>query len=746
MVKYPLFKTSYRIECVAPNLVFLISSHGTHVLEGTAYYHVAPLLDGTRSVAEIADELGGLLPFMSIHRALLRLADKGYVVENEARLSAEIQPLIHRLNVEPKIAAARLAETTVGVLSIGDLNITSLQKQLAQYHIHIENDTQADFVIVVTEDYLSPELAQVNEKFLLSGTPWMLVRPQTDQLWIGPAFGSDENGCWACLAQRLSLHRRAEQFLQKEQQTDRPFPPPALRLPAMSEVAYSFAALEVFRWIVEGSNTRIEENLLELDITTMEINRHHFVKRKQCSICGDANIVAERQRLPVELQSRRKRFTTDGGHRILTPDQTVAKYEKHVSHLTGVVNALNEIAQEDNGLIHGFGCGVNIKGQPEDYAHLRGLLDGGDGGKGASRIQAKASGLCESIERYSGSFHGDELRIEATYQDIRDQAIHPYRLLNFSEAQYVTAHDFNKTVSGYNFVPPRFNEDEVVEWTPVWSLTQKAFKYIPTSYLYFNFSRNPAVPACSNGNAAGNCIEEAILQGFFELVERDAVGIWWYNRIQREAVALESFENRYICDLVKHYRTLGYELWALNLTTDLDIPVFAGIARRTDHSTENILLGFGAHFDPDIAMLRTLTEVNQGLCQFLTEDGLDKIPDFNIEAEEWWQTATVSNQPYLAPREGRPAYRADFATQWSDDVKHDVQRCVDIVAQRGMETLVLDQTQPDVGLSVVKVMVPGMRHFWRRLGPGRLFDVPLKMGWLDQPLPEAQLNPLNIHF
>ena len=59
-----------------------------------------------------------------------------------------------------------------------------------------------------------------------------------------------------------------------------------------------------------------------------------------------------------------------------------------------------------------------------------------------------------------------------------------------------------------------------------------------------------------------------------------------------------------------------------------------------------------------------------------------------------------------------------------------------------MEMLVLDQTRPDIGLNVVKVVVPGLRHFWKRLGAGRLYDVPVQMGWLDKPLTEEELNPI----
>ena len=67
-------------------------------------------------------------------------------------------------------------------------------------------------------------------------------------------------------------------------------------------------------------------------------------------------------------------------------------------------------------------------------------------------------------------------------------------------------------------------------------------------------------------------------------------------------------------------------------------------------------------------------------------------------------------------------------------------------AQQGMETLVLNQSRPDIGLKVVKVIVPGMRHFWARFAPGRLYEVPVKMGWLTEALTEEQLNPIPMFF
>ncbi|MGH2585968.1 MAG: YcaO-like family protein, partial [Dehalococcoidia bacterium] len=64
----------------------------------------------------------------------------------------------------------------------------------------------------------------------------------------------------------------------------------------------------------------------------------------------------------------------------------------------------------------------------------------------------------------------------------------------------------------------------------------------------------------------------------------------------------------------------------------------------------------------------------------------------------------------------------------------------------GREVLALDQTRPDVQVPVVRVIVPGLRHFWARFAPGRLYDVPVQLGWLRQPLREEELNPIPLFF
>jgi len=77
-------------------------------------------------------------------------------------------------------------------------------------------------------------------------------------------------------------------------------------------------------------------------------------------------------------------------------------------------------------------------------------------------------------------------------------------------------------------------------------------------------------------------------------------------------------------------------------------------------------------------------------------------------------------------------------------LRDDVLGCANLVKQWGMEMLVLDQTRQDVGLPVVKVIVPGMRSWWARFAPGRLYSIPVRLNWLESPLRENELNPDHI--
>jgi ribosomal protein S12 methylthiotransferase accessory factor len=119
---------------------------------------------------------------------------------------------------------------------------------------------------------------------------------------------------------------------------------------------------------------------------------------------------------------------------------------------------------------------------------------------------------------------------------------------------------------------------------------------------------------------------------------------------------------------------------------------------------------------------------------------IDAIQD--SETVDWLKTATLANQPYLVPEDHASREAADYPRRWTDDLKDDVLACQALVEGLGMEMLVLNQTRSDIGMPVVKVFVPGLRHFWARFAPGRLYEVPARLGWLPRPLTEDQLNPI----
>src|SRR5262249_23754559 len=147
-------------------------------------------------------------------------------------------------------------------------------------------------------------------------------------------------------------------------------------------------------------------------------------------------------------------------------------------------------------------------------------------GKGTTDVQARASALCEGLERYSGVFRGDEPRHRARLRELGEAAIPLNDCLLFSDRQYREREARNAAGRRFHFGPVPFDRRAPVEWSPVWSLTRRAVRYLPTAFCYYDYPQPPEGTycyACSNGNAAGNTLEEAILQGFLELVERDSV-------------------------------------------------------------------------------------------------------------------------------------------------------------------------------------------------------------------------------
>ncbi|MEO1375134.1 MAG: TOMM precursor leader peptide-binding protein [Cyanobacteria bacterium J06635_10] len=768
MLPNPRLNPSYCVETIDTDQVFFLSEREKAWLSDRLSCSLAALIDGNRNNDEIIDALQQLLlsdektfqknktffqevlnVSIQAQYALIQMEQKGYLVQQDNFLSSELEIFCHHLNISPTVAHQRLGSTKVAVKTFGSVSGEELISMLESMEIQVAE--VGDLTVVLTDDYLNPELDEFNKQALETQSPWMLVKPLGSIIWIGPKFNPKKTSCWECLAKRLRDNRPIEGFIQRQKDISTPLTPPLGFLPSTVQTALGMVATEIFKWIVQGENKRLENNLITYDTITLQTQNHRVTKRPQCSTCGQMTDVfshgLNKNPVPVVLGRCKKTFTVDGGHRSCSPQETLRKYKHHISPITGVVRELNKIP--GNGLTHNYIAKHHFLSLFDDLASLRQNLGGRSAGKGRTDSQAMASGFCEAIERYSGVFQGDEIREKGSYQEMGDKAIHPNACMNFSQKQYENREQWNADCQGwFQKVPEPFDEDRVIEWTPIWSLTHQEFKYLPTAYCYYGYqpSYKPDCWADSNGCAAGNTIEEAILQGFMELVERDAVALWWYNRLQKPRVDLDSFDQPYFQELKQYYQTINREIWVLDITSDLNIPVFAAISKRSDRSVEDIVLGYGAHFDAKIAISRALTEVNQILPNvlFAKPDGSTNYPpSADILALDWWKTATVAEQVYLVPDE-RIAIKvsSDYPQIANADLLEDVKLCQQIVEKNGMEMLVLDQTRADIGLRVAKVVVPGMCHMWKRLAPGRLYQVPVKMGWLESALTEEELNSI----
>jgi ribosomal protein S12 methylthiotransferase accessory factor len=355
------------------------------------------------------------------------------------------------------------------------------------------------------------------------------------------------------------------------------------------------------------------------------------------------------------------------------------------------------------------------------------------------------------LERYCGVFDGTEPRIRASFASLGKSAVHPNACMGYSTRQYTEREQHNRSGEKSRWVPEPFREDAEIEWSPVWSLSADGPRYLPTSFCYYGYrSPDPLFArADSNGCAAGAVIEEAVLQGLLELIERDAVALWWYNRLQRPAVDLAGADDPYVSACVHHYRELRRELWVLDITSDFGVPTFAALSRRVDKEEEDIIYGFGAHLDPCVALTRALTEMNQSLEAVPAATGPDTARTYrgSRQAVHWWRTVKAASGSYLTPDPAAaPRRLADFNSRASDDLFQDILTCKALAESRGIEILVLDQTRPDVDFPVVRVVAPGLRHFWARFAPGRLYDVPLQQGWLTRSRDETEMNPFVVQM
>jgi bacteriocin biosynthesis cyclodehydratase domain-containing protein len=751
----PRFRSSVQPIVSSDTGLFLLSEGTQAWMPDPIYAAVAPMLDGTHEVQAIFESLSSTYPVEQVFAALDRLRTSGYLAEDTAVEARPTMAFWEHVGVAPSLARSRLDATLVSTVSFGEVDVGPLTDLLARHGVRVARE--GDVTVVVTDDYLRPQLAAWNTRSLISGKAWLLVKPVGIETAIGPMFVPGQTACWECLAQRLRGHRKLEEFIARRNGTDAPVSAIPACIASTQHAALAEGATTITRWIATGGQSTLLDRVVSTSVLTLERTHHNLIRRPQCPSCGspypdNGNLVR-----PVRLHRRAKVHTSDGGHRAVGQRDVLERLERHLSPITGIVRTL--VPGERTGGAHRggkcvtpiFAADHNFSDMYDDRFFLKEGLRRRSGGKGKSTEQARMSALAESLERYCGVFDGTEPRVRASLADLGKAAIHPNACMGYSERQYAERQSHNAQGHKAHWVPEPFREDVEIEWTPLWSLSAEATRYLPTSFCYYGYrSPDPVFArADSNGCAAGAVIEEAVLQGLLELIERDAVALWWYNRLRRRGVDLESADDDYVSELIRHYADLRRQLWALDVTSDFGIPTFAALSRRVDKAEEDIIYGFGAHLDPRAALSGALTELNQSLEAVPAATGPASSRTYRggRDAVHWRRMVRTADACYLLPDfEAGPRRLQDFKNLASNDLHQDIFTCMDLAKSRGIDILVLDQTRPDVGFPVVRVVAPGLRHFWARFGPGRLYDVPVREGWLSRSLDEGDMNPFVVQM
>lgn len=316
-------------------------------------------------------------------------------------------------------------------------------------------------------------------------------------------------------------------------------------------------------------------------------------------------------------------------------------------------------------------------------------------GKGLTHAHAQASALMESIE----TWHAEHLRLPRRRASARAMR---------ARATCVDVRRLPRATRA------RVDADQVIDWVEGWDLLAGEPVWLPVESVTLDtvFRRPPVFDVSSNGLASGNHLLEAIAHGLCEVIERDGEARWRAERGDRR-IDLATIVDPGARGLLATLAAAGVHVTAWDLTTDVGIPaVGAAILedpREPSWRPLGLYQGFGCHLDPDVAVVRALTEAVQTRVTYIAGSRDDFFPfdyaratDDELLAAIWddlHRPARAVVDWRAAPRLAGDTFEADVATI--------VAR---LRAAGDARAVVVDLTRPDHRIPVVRCVIPGRAH------------------------------------
>lgn len=316
-------------------------------------------------------------------------------------------------------------------------------------------------------------------------------------------------------------------------------------------------------------------------------------------------------------------------------------------------------------------------------------------GKGATKDQAKASAMMEAFERYSAELQEeDHKKITKACFDEMEECISPKSLI----LPNLPFDPHKKELKWINAVDVETDKEYLTPADAVF-------------HPYGTLNDINLFKSNTNGLASGNKIEEAIFHGMMEVIERDAWSLFEIKRKKAPEISTETIKNPLIQELMGKFKGAGIDIKIVDLTSDVKATTIAAVSDDMVLKDPALLtLGVGTHLDPEIAVMRALTEVAQSRATqihgtredttravFMRKAGYERMKRMN---KHWFGES------------GEMMDLEEIKNSSGNSFKEDIDISLKLLKKAGFkDVLFVDLTRIEVEVPVVRVIIPGMEVY-----------------------------------